>query len=99
MHDVPDGREVTGGPGVFAFVEGGLAADAGGTGEQDARDEKSPTETHKEVKRDKRRSSGDVEIALRRGQKVKAEEKICHPDYAGLTPSQKHEKRKIETMD
>jgi len=37
--DLPDGWEIAGGPRVFAIVAGGLAADAGGVGDEDGEEE------------------------------------------------------------
>jgi len=35
LPDVPDWREIAGGPSVFEIVAGGLAADVGGVGDED----------------------------------------------------------------
>ena len=58
---LPDGREIAGGPGVFAIVAGGLAADVGGIGDEDGREEKPTTESqrHREMKK--------IKIENRRG--------------------------------
>ena len=49
---LPDWWEIAGGPGVFATVTGGLAADVGGVGDEDTGKEKSATESqrHREMK-------------------------------------------------
>ena len=53
MRYLPDGREIAGGPGVFTIVAGGLAADVGGIGAEDGREEKAATESqrHREMKK------------------------------------------------
>ena len=70
MCDLPDRREIVGGPGVFAIVAGGLAADVGGVGDEDAGKEKSSTESqrHREMKEESGRGKSGGETI--RGAKV-----------------------------
>ena len=64
MCDLPDRREIVGGPGVFAIVAGGLAADVGGVGDEDAGKEKFATELQRNEARRRKREIGKREKAL-----------------------------------
>ena len=77
---MPDGREIIGGQGVFALVEGRLAADVGRIGDADDGEEGSATgvASHREVKR---KDNAEAQLESRQVDCVDGCEK---PELAGL---------------
>jgi len=71
--DVPDGREIVGGQGVFAVVAGRLAADVGRIGDADEGEGRSATEaqSHREVRPRKTKNEGDALREVGRYEKQK----------------------------